>query len=387
MLLHEYQSKRMLDRCGLSVPKGVLFAGENNVRQNLESLTFPVMVKAQVLTGGRGKAGAVKMARTIDEAMAIAGEILAMIVRTVQNRGEGLPVRSVLIEEACTTKNELYVSMTIDRSLKSPVMVVSARGGIDIEETAMHDPGALLRFPVDPIDGISDAQCGRVHDFLNVPQVSLKATGEMLHCMTKAFMENDATMVEINPMGVTGANTYVVMDAKTSLDDNARFRHPEWQELDAHEPKTQAEIEAARYDLNYIKIPGGSIGCMVNGAGLAMATMDMIALFGSRPANFLDVGGTASTESITAAFRILESDADVRAIFVNIFGGIVKCDLIAEGIISACRSIHIQIPLIVRLEGTHVERAWDILKNSGISCVCVADLAQAAKEMVRLAGG
>jgi succinyl-CoA synthetase beta subunit len=387
MLLHEHQSKKLLGRCGMAVPLGFVYSGEGDLRQSLSSLTFPVMIKAQVLTGGRGKAGAVKTAQTMDEAFVVAAEILAMTVKTAQTHGQGLKVRSVLIEEARKPISELYVSCTIDRSNRAPVLVVSPNGGMDIEETAAKSPDDLLRLPFDPLRGLSDHQCRRVHYFLKAKDVALKETSAMLRGVVKTFFDNDATMVEINPMGVNDSGGFTAMDAKISLDDNALFRHGEWNEFAASGDKNPIELEAARFELNYIKIPGGSIGCMVNGAGLAMGTMDMIDLFGARPANFLDVGGSVSKEAITAAFGILVADPDVRAIFVNIFGGIVKCDLIAEGIVAARSKVDVQVPLIIRLEGTNVEHGWTLLKNSGIPCICEPDFTQAAKEVVRLAGG
>jgi succinyl-CoA synthetase beta subunit len=380
MQLHEFQAKALFDRAGLRTQSGVVIDDVAQCDEALAGLTLPVVVKAQVHAGGRGKAGAIKFAETADDVRTHAGNILGMTLTNRQTGDSGLTVHRVLLAQACDIASELYVSILTDRETGQPVLIASRGGGVDIEETAESDPDAILKLQLDPADGISDEESRRVHAFWCPDDAfSEEETVNLLSALYRTYFDNDAAMVEINPVAVTPQGELVAIDAKMSVDDNARFRHPEWDEFELEGELDPRESEAAQYGLNYIKVGEGSIGCMVNGAGLAMATMDVITLFDARPANFLDVGGGATAENVTAAFRILAGDPDVKAILVNIFGGIMKCDVIAEGILTALRNVELEVPLIVRLEGTNVEQGRRMITESGLKCKTAADLTEAAR--------
>jgi succinyl-CoA synthetase beta subunit len=388
MQLHEFQAAELFRAAGLQVPRGVVIGDASECDAALRDLPLPVVVKAQVHAGGRGKAGGIKLAKTADEARAAVKAILGMTLRTKQTGPAGLKVHRVLITETCAIASELYVSILTDRAGRCPALIASRAGGMDIEETAHSNPDAILRLALDPVRGIADHECRRVHYFLCPDnRFSLKETTALLKGLYRVYHDNDATLVEVNPVAVTPDGRLVAIDAKVALDDNAQFRHAEWAKGEIAEEQDAREREAAKYSLNYIKVGEGSIGCMVNGAGLAMATMDEISLHGARPANFLDVGGGATEENVTAAFKILASDPDVKAILVNIFGGIMKCDVIAAGIIEACKTVRLEVPLVVRLEGTNVKDGRRMIAESGLRCQTAGDLSEAAKLAVAAAGG
>ena len=386
MQLHEYQAKDLFDTAGITVQKGILARTTKEAARAIAKLTLPLVVKAQVHAGGRGKAGAIKFVATAKEAQQAAEDILGMTLRTRQTGEAGLVVKSVLIVEASDIESELYLSIVTDRASRRPMLIASRSGGVDIEETAESDPDAILKFDIDPARGLTEHECRRVHFFWTDGSFGMKDTSGLLQGVYDVYMRSDATMVEINPVIVTPEHKLLALDAKVATDDNARFRHPEWEEWERDDDKDPREVEAAEYGLNYIKLPDGTIGCMVNGAGLAMATMDVIKHHGAAPANFLDVGGGASVEAVTAAFRILTADTDVEAILVNIFGGIMKCDVVAEGILTALESVKLTVPLVVRLEGTNVEEGRRMISESGLDCETAVDLSDAAQKAVAAAG-
>ena len=388
MQLHEFQSKELFRASGLRTQNGVLITDATECEAALRTLTLPIIVKAQVLAGGRGKAGAIKFAETAEDVMIHAERILGMTLKTKQTGSAGLKVNMVLLAEAADIASELYVSILTDRESGCPVLIASRAGGVDIEETAESDPDAIVKLILDPAAGVSDQDCSRVHAaWCTDGAFAESETRQFLTSLYRAYFDNDATMVEVNPVAVTPQGELVAIDAKVSVDDNARFRHEEWEAFEIEAEQDPREKEAAKYDLNYIKVGEGSIGCMVNGAGLAMATMDVITLFGARPTNFLDVGGGASAENVTAAFRILSGDPDVKAILVNIFGGIMRCDVIAEGILTALRNVDLSVPLIVRLEGTNVEKGREMIAQSGLECRTADNLTEAARLAVEAAKG
>lgn len=382
MELHEYQSKALFAKGGMYAPKGLLVASLADADAVLDQLTLPVVVKAQVHAGGRGKAGGIKLAKTREEAIAAIKAILGMTLRTKQTGEKGLLVRRVYVEQASSFRSELYLSILNDRATRNPILIASKAGGMDIEEVAEKTPDALLKLPLNINRGMSDHICRRVHYFWSDGSFAPKETAALLKALWQVYVTNDASMVEINPVAVTTDNRLMALDAKMSLDDNARFRHKDWDALDLADEIDPSEIEAAKFDLNYVKLDGGNIGCMVNGAGLAMATMDVIALNGAKPANFLDVGGGATAENVTAAFKILTSDPDVKVILVNIFGGIMKCDIIAAGILEACKNVELKVPLVVRLEGTRVEEGMALIRESKLNCAIAKDLSDAARQAV-----
>ncbi len=386
MQLHEYQAKRLFDVAGIKVQTGLLARTAKEAARAIAKLTPPLVVKAQVHAGGRGKAGAIKFAQTAEEAQRAAEDILGMTLRTKQTGQAGLVVKSVLIVEASDIDSELYLSIVTDRASRGPMLIASRAGGVDIEETAERDPDAILKFEIDPVRGLTDHACRRVHFFWSNGTFGMKDTAALLKGVYDVYMRSDATMVEINPVVVTPEHELLALDAKVATDDNARFRHPEWEAWAKGHDRDAREVEAEQHGLNYIKLPDGTIGCMVNGAGLAMATMDVIKNHGAAPANFLDVGGGADVEAVTAAFRILAADSDVKAILVNIFGGIMKCDIIAEGILAALGSVKLTVPLVVRLEGTNVEQGRRIIAESGLDCETAVDLSDAAEKAVAAAG-
>ncbi|GAX91437.1 ADP-forming succinate--CoA ligase subunit beta [Effusibacillus lacus] len=383
MNIHEYQGKAVLKQYGVTVPQGeVAFSVDEAVRI-AEKLGGRAVVKAQIHAGGRGKAGGVKVAKNLDEVRTYAEQILGMTLVTHQTGPEGKVVKRLLIEELSDIKKEYYVGVVVDRSTGRVVMMASEEGGTEIEEVAAKTPEKIFKEVIDPAVGLLTFQARRLALAINIPRELVNQAVKFMMGLYQAFVDKDCSIAEINPLVVTGDGKVVALDAKLNFDSNALFRHKdvlELRDLDEEDPK---EIEASKYDLSYIALDG-NIGCMVNGAGLAMATMDTIKYFGGMPANFLDVGGGATTEKVTAAFKIILSDPNVKGILVNIFGGIMKCDVIAEGVIAAAKEVGLDKPLVVRLEGTNVELGKRKLNESGLDIVAADSLADAAEKIVGL---
>jgi succinyl-CoA synthetase beta subunit len=383
MNIHEYQAKGVLAQYGVAVPRGgVAYTVEEAVKV-AQDLGGPVwVVKAQIHAGGRGKGGGVKVVKSLDEIKTVAGEILGMTLVTPQTGPQGRVVRRIYIEEGADIVRELYLSMLVDRASSRVSIMASTEGGMDIEEVAAETPEKITVITIDPVAGIQPFHARQVAFSLGLKGDQVKAAVRFVMGTYKAFVDTDASLLEINPLVVTGAGAVIAVDAKMNFDDNALFRHKDIAELRDENEEDPAEIEAQKHDLNYIKLDG-SIGCMVNGAGLAMATMDIIKLFGGAPANFLDVGGGATKERVTEAFKIILSDANVEGILVNIFGGIMRCDVIAEGVVAAARDVSLHVPLVVRLEGTNVDLGKEILANSGLPIITGDDLGDAAEKIVK----
>ncbi len=381
MNLHEHQAKALLAEYGVATPRGqVAFTAEESVAA-AEDLGYPVVVKAQIHAGGRGKAGGVRLARDADAVRAAAEALLGSTLVTKQTGPEGRVVRRLLIEEGVDIAQELYASFLVDRSSGRPMAIVSAAGGMDIEELAATDPDRILTVTVDPAVGLQPFQARRLGFGLGLSGKVAGGAARFLISLYRAFEGLDASQVEINPMLVTGDGEVLALDAKVSVDDSAMFRQPRVFSLrDVHE-ESPLEVEASRHHLNYIKLDG-SVGCMVNGAGLAMATMDIVKLAGASPANFLDVGGGANAQQIENAFRILSSDPSVRAVLINIFGGILRCDRLAEGLIAAVRSLGVTLPIVIRMEGTNVEIARQMLEDSGLDFTTASSMQDAAEKVV-----
>jgi succinyl-CoA synthetase beta subunit len=389
MKVHEYQAKAVLARYGVPVPKGKAAHTVEEALEGARALGLPVVVKAQIHAGGRGKGGGVRPARTIEECEAITKAILGMSLRTHQTGPEGRIVRRLLIEEGLDLSGakEMYLAVLVDRASGRPVFMASAQGGMEIEEVAARDPGAILKETIHPAVGFQPYQARRLAFGLGLAgALTARAVGFM-SAVYGAFEGTDASLVEINPLLVTKGGELVALDAKLSLDDNALFRHPELVELRDFDEEEPLEVEASKHSLNYIKLPGGNVGCMVNGAGLAMATMDIIKLAGGSPANFLDVGGGASADQIRNAFRILLADPDVKAVLINIFGGILRCDVLAEGVIAAVRDLHVEDPVVVRMKGNNEEKGRQMLRDSGLNFLTADGMTEAAEKVVRAAGG
>ncbi len=387
MKIHESQAKVILAKFGVPVPRGEVVFKKDEARAAAQRLGTPVVVvKAQIHAGGRGKAGGVKLARSVDEAATHAANILGMKLVTPQTGEEGRIVRRLLIEEGLDIKRELYVSILVDRGVGAPIFMASTAGGMEIEEVAHENPDAILRETIDPAIGFQPFQARKIAFGLGLTGEQVSNAVQFFTALYKAFIETDASMIEINPCVVTGDGKLVALDAKVSFDDNALYRHPEFKELRDLDEETPLEVEASKFKLNYIKLDG-NIACMVNGAGLAMATMDIIKLSGGSPANFLDVGGGASEEQIKNAFRILLSDANVKAVFVNIFGGILRCDVLATGVVKAATELKFKIPVVVRMEGTNVKAGKAILKDSGLNFTVAEGMKDGAEKVVALAGG
>jgi succinyl-CoA synthetase beta subunit len=344
------------------------------------------VVKAQIHAGGRGKGGGVKLARSRDELRSHAAAILGMQLKTHQTGPEGQKVRRLLIEEGADIRKELYVGMVVDRSSQRIVLMASSEGGMDIEEVAASTPEKIHKVSIDPAAGLTDADAADVAQKIGVPAAAVPQARELLKALYTAFVETDASLLEVNPLIVTGDEKVVALDAKMNFDENALFRHPEIVALRDLDEEDSAEIEASKFDLAYIQLDG-NIGCLVNGAGLAMATMDIIKLYGGSPANFLDVGGGASTEKVTEAFKIMLRNPNLKAILINIFGGIMKCDVIAEGVVTAARQVSLKVPLVVRLEGTNVELGKKILAESGLPIIAGSNMADAAQKVVQAIQG
>ena len=382
MNIHEHQAKALLAEYGVPVPRGQAAFSVDEAVSAAKELGGPVyVVKAQIHAGGRGKAGGVKVVKSLDEITDVAGEILGRTLVTHQTGPEGREVRRLYVEDGCDIADELYLSMLVDRGTSRITIIASSEGGMDVEEVAASQPEKILSLAIDPATGLQPYHMRRLAGILGLSGGTAKQLPSFLHSIFTAFTALDASLVEINPLVVTGAGDLLALDAKMSFDDNALYRHPKVMKLRDLSEEDPAEVRASEFDLNYIKLDG-EIGCMVNGAGLAMATMDIIELNGASPANFLDVGGSATTERVTEAFKIILSDDNVKGILVNIFGGIMRCDIIAEGVVSAARSLGLDKPLVVRLEGTNVEEGKKIMAESGLSIIPADNLADAATKIV-----
>ena len=386
MNIHEYQSKELFKDYGIKTLKGkIAFSSEEavGIAKSLDSDKW--VVKAQIHAGGRGKGGGVKIAHSIEEVESYSNQIIGMNLITPQTGPQGKKVLKVYIEEACKIKKEFYLGIVLDRAKGKFVMMASTEGGMDIEKVASETPEKIFKVDIDPLMGINDFQARQIAFSLNIPNQALKDFLKQIKLLSKISEEKDFTLVEINPLILTEDNQVIALDAKINIDDNALFRNKELKSLVDESEIDPKELEAEKYDLSYVKLDG-KIGCMVNGAGLAMATMDIIKLKGSSPANFLDVGGGASKEKVTGALKIIISDKNVEAILINIFGGIMRCDIIAHGIVEAVKEISLDKPLIVRLEGTNVEEGKEILKKSGLEIITAIDLEDAADRVVSVIG-
>ena len=385
MKIHEYQAKELLGAYGVPVPGGEVAETPEEVFEAAKAYDKCV-IKAQIHSGGRGKGGGVKLANNPEEAKTIAEKMIGMQLVTKQTGPEGKLVRKVLVTEATNIAKEYYLSIAVDNENAGLVIIASAAGGTEIEETAANHPELIVKEPISVYEGFHNYKGIEVARKLGLSGDLQKEFIGILRNMTKLFIEKDCSLVEINPLVLTEEGHLLALDAKVNFDDNALMRHPEIVALRDVNEENPKEVKASEYDLNYISLEG-NIGCLVNGAGLAMATMDIIKKFGGEPANFLDVGGSATTERVTAAFEILLSDPNVKAIMVNIFGGIMKCDIIAEGVVAAAKNIGMTVPLVVRLEGTNVDRGKEILKESGLAIIAAEDMADAARKAVAAAGG
>ena len=384
MNIHEYQGKEIFRSMGVAVPEGrVAFTAEEAVEKAKELDTEIYVVKAQIHAGGRGKAGGVKIAKSLSEVETYANELLGKQLVTHQTGPEGKEVKRLYIEQGCDIQKEYYVGFVIDRATDRITLMASEEGGTEIEEVAAKTPEKIFKETIDPVVGLSPYQARRIAFNINIPKESINKAAKFLISLYNVFIEKDCSIVEINPLVTTGEGEVLALDAKINFDDNALFRHKDIQELRDLEEEDPKEIEASKYDLSYIALDG-DIGCMVNGAGLALATMDTINHFGGNPANFLDVGGGATKEKVTEAFKIILGDDNVKGIFVNIFGGIMKCDVIAEGIVAAVKEVELTLPLVVRLEGTNVERGKEILNESGLAIEPAATMAEGAQKIVKL---
>src|SRR5690348_9168351 len=383
MNIHEYQGKELFRKYGVATPRGYPAFSVDEAVDAAKKLGGPVwVVKAQIHAGGRGKGGGVKLARSIDEVKSLAQQMLGMTLVTHQTGPAGRVVRRLLIEEGADIRKELYAALVVDRVLQRVVLMASSEGGMDIEEVAAKTPEKIHKVAIDPMKGLENAQADDIAKKIGVPAELVPEARELFKSLYKCFDECDCSLVEVNPLIVTGDGRVVALDAKLNFDDNALFRHPDivaMRDLDEEDP---AEVEASKFDLNYIQLDG-DIGCLVNGAGLAMATMDTIKLFGGSPANFLDVGGGATAEKVTEAFKIMLKSPKVRAILVNIFGGIMKCDVIATGVVTAAKAVGLKVPLVVRLEGTNVDLGKKILADSGLPIISADNLADAAEKIVK----
>ena len=387
MNIHEYQGKEIFRKFSVPTPRGIPAFSVDEAVKAAETLGGKVwVVKAQIHAGGRGKGGGVKVAKSMAEVKELAGKILGMQLVTHQTGPEGRKVGRLLIEEGADIRKELYVALVVDRVTQRATMMASSEGGMDIEEVAAHTPEKIHRVAIDPKTGLKDAEAEDIARKIGVPEGSIGQARDLLKNLYRVFDECDCSLAEVNPLIVTGEGKVVALDAKLNFDSNALFRHPEivaYRDLAEEDP---AEIEASKFDLSYISLDG-NIGCLVNGAGLAMATMDTIKLFGGNPANFLDVGGGATTEKVTEAFKIMLKRPGLKAILVNIFGGIMKCDTIANGVVAAAREVHLSVPLVVRLEGTNVELGKKILAESGLPIISASDMGDAAAKVVAAAKG
>src|SRR6187397_2547470 len=384
MKIHEYQAKQILARYGVRIPRGEIAYTKDEARRAAEKLGGTVVVKAQIHAGGRGKGGGVKLAKSLAEVEQIAGKMIGMNLVTAQTGPEGRKVQKVYIEEGLDIRRELYLGIVIDRQTGKVVFMASAAGGMDIEEVAAKNPEAILREYITPGLGLQSFQARKLAFGLGLAPELVGDAVQFMIALYRAFEDTDASLAEINPFLVTGDNKVYALDAKMNFDDNALYRHKDIKELRDLNEEEPLEIEASKFGLNYIKLDG-TVACMVNGAGLAMATMDIIKLAGGSPANFLDVGGGANAEQIRNAFRILLADAEVKAVLINIFGGILRCDVLAEGVIAAVRDLNVQIPVVIRMKGNNEERGKEMLRQSGLNFITAEDMAEAAKKVVAAA--
>jgi len=380
--IHEYQAKELLSRYGVNVPPGKVAFSEDEAEQIAKDLGVNTyVVKAQIHAGGRGKGGGIRLSNSSTEIPQIVSELIGMGLITHQTRPEGKIVKKVLIEEASEIARECYLGMVIDREKERIVIMASGEGGVEIEEVARTHPERIIKEYIDPSLGLLPFQCRRIAYFLGFDGKTVNKAVNLISGLYRAFMENDCSLAEINPLVVTSQQEVLALDAKINFDDNALFRHPDIEKLRDPDEEDPTELEAKSWGISYVKL-SGNIGCLVNGAGLAMATMDIIQYYGGEPANFLDVGGGASPEQVTQAFMMILSDPNVKAIFVNIFGGIMKCDTIASGIITAVKDVGINVPLVVRLEGTNVELGRKLLSESGLNIITGSDMREAGARVV-----
>jgi succinyl-CoA synthetase beta subunit len=384
MNIHEYQAKQILAKYRVAIPPGEVALTTDEAESIAERLGLPVVIKAQIHAGGRGKGGGVKMAKTMEEVREYAGKILGMTLVTHQTGPEGKLVRKVLVEKATDIKRELYVGLVVDRAESKVVVMASSEGGMEIEEVAAKSPEKILKEYIDPGVGMMAYQARKLAFGLGMEPAQVSKAVKFIMGLYNAFAETDCSLAEINPLVITGDDDVIALDAKMNFDANGLFRHADILEMRDVDEEDKMEYEASKFDLSYISLDG-NIGCMVNGAGLAMATMDMIKLHGSEPANFLDVGGGASTEQVKNAFRLILADPKVKAILVNIFGGIMRCDVLAEGVVEAAKEVKLNVPLVVRLEGTNVEKGRDILDKSGLNIISAKDMRDAAEKAVTAA--
>ncbi len=385
MNVHEYQGKEILRKYGVATPRGIACFSVDEAVRAAETLGGKVwVVKAQIHAGGRGKGGGVKVAKSIDEVRDHASKILGMTLITHQTGAEGRLVKRLLVEEGADIKKELYVGMVVDRTSQRVTLMASSEGGMDIEHVAEHTPEKIHKVSIDPATGLTTADADDIARKIGVPEQAVAQGAAFMQSLYQAFDECDCSLAEINPLIYTGDNKVLALDAKLNFDSNALYRHPEivaMRDLDEEDP---AEVEASKFDLAYISLDG-DIGCLVNGAGLAMATMDVIKLYGGSPANFLDVGGGATAEKVTEAFKIMLKNPELKAILVNIFGGIMKCDVIAQGVITAAREVQLKVPLVVRMRGTNEELGRQMLKDSGLPIISATNMAEAAERVVTAA--
>jgi succinyl-CoA synthetase beta subunit len=387
MKIHEYQGKELFRKFGMVTPRGFPCFSVDEAVEAAKKLGGSVwVVKAQIHAGGRGKGGGVKVAKSLDEVREKAQQILGMQLVTHQTGPGGQKVRRLLVEEGADIKKELYIGMVVDRVTQRVALMASSEGGMDIEEVAAHTPEKIHKIFIDPGKGLLDKEASDVAGKIGIPEAARPQAVKMLQGLYKCFDETDASLAEINPLILTGDGKVIALDSKLNFDDNALFRHPEIVALRDLDEEDALEIEASKYDLSYISLDG-NIGCLVNGAGLAMATMDTIKLYGAEPANFLDVGGGATAEKVTAAFKIMLSNPKVKAILVNIFGGIMKCDTIAAGVVAAAREVKLGVPLVVRMRGTNEDLGKQILKDSGLPIISVDNMAQAGEKVVAALAG
>lgn len=377
MKLHEYQSKQIFSKYGIPIPKGRVASTANEARLIAKELGGRVVIKSQVLVGGRGKAGGIRLAKNPDEAEEITTEILAMEIK-------GLPVRKVLVDEAANIESEIYFGITNDRAARKPVMMSSSAGGVEIEEVARETPEKIIKIHIDPLIGMHDYQARNIAIGIDLSRDYWKTFGQIANGLWKAYKENDATLAEINPLVITSEHQLLALDGKMVIDDNSLFRHPDLSEMRDLDTEAESEIKARKYGLSFIKLDG-NIGCMVNGAGLAMTTMDIIKLFGGKPANFLDIGGGASADKVAAALRIILADPNVKTILFNIFGGITRCDEVARGIVSALSDVKTNVPMVIRLVGTNAEEGRQILASANM--VTAETLTEAAQKAVAITKG
>ncbi len=386
MKIHEYQAKQLFKEFNIPVPNGGIASDKDEAIAACEKYGYPCVIKAQIHSGGRGKAGGVKLAGNVDEAKTYADSIIGMTLVSNQTGPEGKYVSTVLIEEALNIKKELYLSIIIDRETSLPVIIASTEGGMEIEVVAEKNPELIHKEYIHPITGLSGFHCNNIAYGLNLNKDQKKGFVKLLKNLFNLFEQKDASLVEINPLIITEQDEIIALDGKINFDDNALAKHPEILEMRDTREENPLEVEASRYDLNYIKLDG-SIGCMVNGAGLAMATMDIIKYYGAEPANFLDVGGGTSEERVKEAFKILLSDRNVKTVFVNIFGGIVRTDLVARGSVNAVKGLDVKVPIVVRLVGTNEEEGRRIIQESGLDFIAETDLPTAAQKAVELVKG